>query len=211
MADSTPFLQSLDELAERALAGDGRAESALFSTLRVRFLDIAKRRVQDSDLEDVTQEALRIIHAKYSEKKSDRGMLPWSCAVLRNVIGNYYQAMGARRRREQITADPRAFPVRDEGTLPGTAALESAETRERVVEAITILSRRHPRCGLVFRRILENLERGGDPREVTRRAIDGLLRDDRSLKAGNLYVILHRCRAHLREIVEEMAGEVDHE
>ncbi|MEZ4388181.1 MAG: sigma factor [Candidatus Krumholzibacteriia bacterium] len=87
---------SLDTLRQRALAGDPAAEAALFEDLRVRFLALAKRRVQPDHAEDVVQEALGVVLRKLPDLPPDRGLLVWSLTVLRNVIGNHYQA----RRRD---------------------------------------------------------------------------------------------------------------
>ena len=92
MIDSAPPDSSLDGLCAAALARDARAEAALFATLRERFLAVAKRRVREDDLEDLVQDALRIVHQKHGQRQPGPGILVWSLAVLRNVIGNYYQA-----------------------------------------------------------------------------------------------------------------------
>ena len=74
-AEATPSVTSLDYLSQRALTGDAGAEAELFNALRVRFLVIAKRRVREDSVEDVVQDALRIIHEKHQQRKPERGFL----------------------------------------------------------------------------------------------------------------------------------------
>jgi DNA-directed RNA polymerase specialized sigma24 family protein len=190
---------SLDSLAEKSLAGDSSAQNALFSALRVRFLAVAKRRVREDEMEDVAQEALRIVHARYGERDPRAKILPWSFAVLRNVIGNYYQARARDERRAEL---------REELKREISFARENAdavELRARVARGIALLGSENPRCGVVLRRLLESLEAGGTSREVSNRLLKLLRRDFPGVNRGNFYVILHRCRARLREILEERA------
>ncbi|MBT7310989.1 hypothetical protein HN843_04455, partial [bacterium] len=82
----------IDSLRFRALDGDPIAEARLFEDLRVRFTDITKRRVQSDNIEDIVQDALKIVFTKYASLEKERGMLVWSLTILRNVIGNFYQS-----------------------------------------------------------------------------------------------------------------------
>ena len=111
----TPGAESLDHLCDRALAGDGRCEAALFEALRVRFLPIAKRRVQTDHVEDVVQDTLKIVFAKYGEREPGAGILVWGLTVLRNVIGNYYQSKQRERERLDFVEElPAAAAVVDD-------------------------------------------------------------------------------------------------
>ncbi len=209
MVAATPPEISLDELSERALAGDTRAESALFETLRVRFLAIAKRRVQRDSLEDVVQDALGIVHEKYGGRSDGPGILIWSLTVLRNVIGNYYQAKERRARREKPDMDLEVLPAPD--SFAPTARIEKwgeltgqSEMTERVVAAIARLGESHPQCEKIFRSILASLAEGGRPREISQRALEAIRLDNPGMTRGNFYVILHRCRARLRGILAKM-------
>lgn len=194
-----PPEHSLDRMAIRALSGDLEAETALFETLRVRFLDVAKRRVRDEDCEDLTQDALRIVHAKYGTRHEKSGILPWAFTILRNVIGNYYQ------KRERRGVDEK---YRDD-VFAGIATEPEAhfDTGERIVDAVMILSKKHARCGRIFRRIIESLADGGSPNEISSRAFQSTQSDEPSLTRGNYYTSLHRCRSRLREVVRTLEGD----
>jgi len=154
--------------------------------------------VRDEDAEDLVQEAMQIVHARLQAGELTDGVLVWSLAVLRNRIGNYYQRRARRAGEEPFEEGRHAS-----GGSPLAEMLE-AEMKEQVLVAVEVLAERHPRCGLLFRRILESLSLGGSPGEVTRRAL-GKLRDDlQGLSSGALYVALHRCRGRLRTILTEL-------
>jgi DNA-directed RNA polymerase specialized sigma24 family protein len=187
--------QPLDAIAARARSGDRAAEQAFFEALRVRFLAIAKRRVRRDDQEDVVQDALRVIHAKYRETEPQARALTWAMVVLRNVIGNYYQ-----KRKRLDRGEP--FEDRIHGATESGGNLDGSG--HRILEAIGLLAQRHPRCGALFRAILEQLAEGGDQRQMSRDTIEQLGRDLGDLSRNALYVALHRCRARLREIMREI-------
>jgi DNA-directed RNA polymerase specialized sigma24 family protein len=206
--DDSPMTQpSLDEIADQASAGNATAESSLFQALRVRFVSIAKRRVREDDVDDVVQDALRVVHGKYRERSSPPGVLVWSLAILRNVIGNYYQAR--KRESGRVTLEDGIEGVRAPSAEGVTAAgwpMPGEEMVDQIVAAIETLSRKEPRCGRIFRGILKSLEMGGGSREISGRVLDFVRRDVPEMTRGNFYVALHRCRSHLREILQEMEG-----
>jgi DNA-directed RNA polymerase specialized sigma24 family protein len=213
---TTPAEQSsLDALSRQALAGDTHAEAALYEGLRVRFLALAKRRVRQDSVEDVVQDALRIVHQKHREREQGRGILVWSLTVLRNVIGNYYQAKERRTRREVQVEDLELFAsTRESGAAAARdVGMTSSEddVAERIQDAVAVLAVRHPRCGTIFRRILESLDLGGGPREISQRALAWVRQDEPEMTAGTFYTALHRCRAHLREILATPEAGSGHE
>jgi DNA-directed RNA polymerase specialized sigma24 family protein len=205
---SNPTLAGLplDELAARGAGGDRAAEQELCESLRVRFLLIAKRRVRAEDVEDVAQEALRIVLARYGRRERAGQVLTWGLAILRNVIGNYYQRREKQTREEPF--DERRHPAgtRGAGPIAGPGADGGNETWNEVLEAIGRLARREPRCAVLFRRILESLDEGGAPGQVSRRAMERMRADFGAMSRGALYVALHRCRASLRGILQDMGA-----
>lgn len=188
---------SLDLLASLAVGGDPAAESRLFLQLRERFLAIAKRRVREADCEEVIQDALHIALAKYRGRASTSGTLPWSLAVLRNVIGNYYQRQRTHGRHAPLDEKIAA------GDLDPLSALLADERVARMARSLERLAAERPRCAELFRRILESLAAGGTPAEVSRRALARMAEVWPDATANALYVTLHRCRGRLREMLRE--------
>jgi DNA-directed RNA polymerase specialized sigma24 family protein len=198
---------SLDALARRAWApgaAEPGAESALYDELRARFLPLAKRRVRTDDAEDVVQEALRIVHLRGRLRQRDEGLLPWSLAILRNVIGNYYQKRKRRDREEAFGAEA----VARDGRPGADDALEVGQRLDRLAEGIARLAQKDPRCGAIFARIVAVVtEEGSSGARVSSRLVDAL---GGEISRDTLYVLLHRCRARLREILTRIEEENEH-
>ena len=192
---------SLDNLATSAGEGDSRAEATLFASMRVRFIQVSKQRVREDDLEDVVQDALQIVHGKYRDRGAGRGILVWSLAVLRNVIGNYYQ-----KKARQGGGEPFDDRLHSHASQPAPPDALLGQDGEEIFGALALLAGEQPRCGALFRRVLASLERGGDPAQINRRALQILRADYPGMSRGSLYVALHRCRKRLREILQR--GEV---
>jgi DNA-directed RNA polymerase specialized sigma24 family protein len=191
-----PHEESLDSLALRARSGDRGAEERLFAELRVMFLGVAKHRVRAEEVEDVVQEALRIVLARHATRLPDGGILPWSFTVLRNVIGNAYQRRAREERYQPL--DESLGLVTGGGGDPGEA-LDRSQTLRALARALSELAVRHPRCALLFRAILTSLEEGGGPHAVSSRA-RALVREELpEMSEASFHVALHRCRARLRE------------
>lgn len=190
---------SLDELWSRSRNGDRAAETRLFDNLRVRFLSLAKRRVQEDHAEDVVQDALRIVFDRYGECKQGPGILVWGLTVLRNVIGNYYQARRRERDRLSFTDETPETAADIPDVLDETVG---RQTKDQLVEAIARLAERFPRCGHIFSGLLSSLERGGSPNQVSSRALEMVQRQHPGLTRGGFYTALHRCRGHLRALLD---------
>jgi DNA-directed RNA polymerase specialized sigma24 family protein len=199
MAGSLPLSLDLDALAERAGAGDGAAEAALFADLSVRLADIAKRRIRADEVDDCVQDTLRVVHRKYRTRPARVGILPWSFAVLRRVIGNVYRRRARAAAREGPEAQAAALASPEFDPL---AAREAAALRRRVADAIERLEREHARCGRLFRVILASLARGDGEEEAVASAMSALRDVEPALTRGNFHVILHRCRNRLRQAME---------
>jgi DNA-directed RNA polymerase specialized sigma24 family protein len=209
MAEAESPASSLDELCDRAVAGDERARSELFATLRVRFLQVAKRRVHGDHLEDVVQDALGIVLDKYHARTGETGILVWSFTVLRNVIGNYYQSRRRDVERTTHVEDWQTFRAASVVVDP-TRDRQTAEFTGRLEEAVAKLARKSPRCGRLFANLLESFRIGGGQREVSRRALEMAQREDPGLSRNTFYVALHRCRAQLRALLDAEEGSPSH-
>lgn len=193
-------IETLDHLSDRSLAGDSTAQNALFQALYVRFLPIAKRRVQRDHAEDLVQDTLKIVFDRYGQRNQGHGILVWGLTVLRNVIGNHYQAKQREKERLDFVDDYPAAAAEPANVLE---AQDLAETREALLTAITELADRFPRCGYIFRALLTSLEAGGSANQISTRALEVVQKQQPGLTRGSFYTALHRCRGHLRRLLDQ--------
>jgi DNA-directed RNA polymerase specialized sigma24 family protein len=154
--------------------------------LRNQLLRIASSRVDESDVEDVVQEAMRIIVEKGvdrgAEPVDDTAPLAWCFQVLRNVIGNYYQ----RRRTSQRWIDSS-----DVDNAPDPAvfeALDSDRTLALIEGALAVMRRSDPDCAGYLSRLADG-ERAGT------------IADGHSIDRAAFYRRLYRCREKLRGLL----------
>ncbi len=198
---------SLDTLSRSSLAGDLQAQSALFEALRVRFLPIAKQRVQADQAEDLVQETLMIVFDRYRERNDGPGILVWGLTVLRNVIGNYYQAKDREKKRLTFVEELPADAACEADFLADT---EHTQTLETLLKAMDNLAERFPRCGNIFHHLLSSLELGGSPNEISTRTLGLVQKDSPDMNRGKFYTALHRCRSQLRGILARMEQGINH-
>ena len=207
MSDPRLHERDLDLLAGQAAEGNDPAREALLAALRVRLLPVAKRRVREEDSEDLVHDGLRIVLEKLGARAVRRPILIWSYAVLRNVIGNYYQKR--QRRGEEVCLQDERLVAPGTSLQPAEVAgdemeaLGSAPTAPEMARALARLSRQHPRCAVLFGLILECLGEIGDPAEATREALCRMRMQDGAPTRNALYVLLHRCRTRLRRLLDE--------
>jgi RNA polymerase sigma-70 factor (ECF subfamily) len=184
-----PVPEGIQELLARARQGDAAAEERLFSLLRARILELAKRRVGNAeDAEDLTQETLGTILAKYRTEAPAERFLPWVFAILRNKIGNYWKR-GRTARRILHDGDPeRAW--RTVGVSP-EGEIRWRELRSALEEIL-------PEASEPCRRVFQLLLQGADREEI--RAAFG------NEPMGTVDSRISRCRRWLLERLEETLG-----
>jgi RNA polymerase sigma factor (sigma-70 family) len=95
----------MEDLVEKARAGDTAAESRLFAELSERFRTIAKLRIGEAHSEDLAQEACATVFEKYKTESFTIGFLPWAHGVLKMKIGNYLQKRNRWSERVQGIGD----------------------------------------------------------------------------------------------------------
>ena len=158
-----------------------REREAWLTELRQRFVAVARRRVPEDAVEDVDQDALRIVH----ERGGDRPDLPWCFQVLRNTIGNWYQRQKVRARdlSPEDAALPNAAPTPLE-------ALEDREVERALRESIEKIGGGDTGCA----HYLQRLMRGDAPARIA---------EDEGLDPAVLYRRIYRCRGKLRELLRE--------
>jgi len=156
-----------------------RERDVWLGELRARFVSVARRRLPEDAVEDVVQDALRVVH----EKGEEHPELPWCFQVLRNTIGNWYQKQRVRSRdlAPEDAAVPRAAPTPLE-------ALEDRELGRVLAESVAALGTTDAGCG----RYLERLMAGETPATIA---------GEEGVDPAVLYRRIYRCRGKLREIL----------
>jgi len=177
---------TMEQLVAKAVAGDKAAENEVFQRLRVRFVQFAKRKMQNTDAaEDLAQEACMTILQKYSNEKFTVGFQAWAYGVLKKKIGNYLQERAVRQRTmrsangTQLSVEAQACWGRE----------EDPHTLMRLRDCMRKLIRARPR----YSRVLNLIHQGYKTDEVCRRM---------DIKASNCYKILSRGRDLLELCLE---------
>lgn len=171
-----------------------RRDDAWLASLRSRFLGVACRRVREEDVEDVVQEAMRVVHARGSglvDEEIVDGLPPiaWCFQVLRHTIGNHYKRT---RRRESVLESRAEFDDTMPGSIDGRTPAEALETDEvmRTVEAaLGDLEGSDTRCHEMLREVMA----GTRVRELAERA--GV---EEPVFSRRLYRCRQKLRAQLR-------------
>jgi DNA-directed RNA polymerase specialized sigma24 family protein len=145
---------------------EGTAPRDWPSRLRVRLVQVARRRVAPDSVEDVVQDALRIILERGIRQPGDLAPdgqpgLAFSFQVLRNVIGNHYQKERTRRRLAIVPPD--GVELVDRAPEP-LGALASENAAAAVHACIDQMSRTDAACA----RYLRGLADGRTPGELAR-------------------------------------------
>ena len=119
---------------------DHQLDTRWLSRLRSRYTEIAGRRVPADAVEDIVQDALRIVLTKGPAAAARAGdatpPMRWCFQVLRNVIGNWYQ-----KRRDHGTVDGLDLPDDRPDPLASLTADERARTIRLAVDELRMRSR----------------------------------------------------------------------
>lgn len=106
--------------------------------VRTALRRVASLRILNTDdVEDVVQETLLTMTAKYPQEQLEKGLLVWSMGILRHKVGNYY-----RQARHCASFDENIAPRRDPhcGTFLGMSPEGLAQYAELCFLIDTILA-----------------------------------------------------------------------
>ena len=172
----------MEDLLTQARQGDKSAEKKIFEQLLVRFILIAKRRIDSDDAQDIAQDACLTILEKYrTEAPADR-FEAWAHGILRNKIGNFYQHRTVRR------AWHAGVDEYDASQIAGPAVRQ--DRSRKLMNCLKKLVRDNQR----YARALNLVCQGYRTDEICQRL---------HIQPGHLYVILNRGRRMLTDCLEK--------
>ncbi len=91
--------------------------------------------VPDSHIDDVTQEAFVIVHAKLSSFEGRSSLKTWLFGILANVVRSHRRGLRARSRAES-SADPEDVADPAAGPHERAARAEAAHVADRLLDAL---------------------------------------------------------------------------
>ena len=170
--------------------GTRNAADAWLKQLRERFVSITRRRVAPDAVEDIVQDAMRVVIERGlsgpGSMETGEPALAWCFQVLRNVIGNHYQKERVRQRRTGPDVDD--LDPHDPAPAP-LEALASDEALRVVGDCLAEMAASDAGCARYLRRLVEGLA----PRDLAR---------EEDVTEAVLYRRVYRCRLKLRERLE---------
>jgi RNA polymerase sigma factor (sigma-70 family) len=155
--------------------------------LRARFVSVARRRVEADAVEDVVQEAMRIVvergvRGPGAEPVAGRPVLAWCFQVLRNAIGNHYQRQRARRARWAAPEEAQRIADAAGTPLDACVAEDAARHVRRALDSMRISD---AECARRLVRIADGVP-------------PGTLAREEGVEEAAFYRRLYRCREKLR-------------
>ena len=173
---------SIEELYQKTIKGDQRAEKELFQLLTARFRLFVHRKVQDeNDGEEIVQDALLVVYNKYREMDFEVSLAGWAHKVLMHRIMNYYRSKKYR--------NAKAFNYKREKQNDMVFEPDPMFENQlrQCLEKIARKNRRHAR-------ILNFNYQGFSASEICRKL---------GLTKSNLYTILSRARDMLEKCLDK--------
>lgn len=175
--------RELEAFFVQAVKGNAEAKERIFEFLRTRLLILARYRVPEA-AEDTVQEALVVIHTRFSELETLEGLIAFANRVLRNKIGNVYQGRYKQRHTDLDSVEHWYYTDAD---------IESNEMDRILRQSIEKLGESHPAC----RDIFSCLYRGLEASEIS---------DQLGISKSMLKVRTFRCRVALRRVLSTEFG-----
>ena len=173
---------NINKLHQLARDGDIEAENKLFKDLSDSFLIFAQHRLWDkADVEEIVQDTLMTITAKYKEIEFETSFSAWAYKVLENKLMSFLRTKQSRDDKiQQLTEKKKAY---SNWTPNPTLQLKLKEC----LQAVSKYSGR-------YARIINLSYHGFDANEIGKRL---------KIRRNNVYNLLSRARRLLRICLEK--------
>ena len=176
MSLEQPASFDLTGLFQAARAGDREAENRLMAHLTESFRLFAQHRIwNDEDAEEVVQESLVTILAKYKEVEIETSFGGWTYRVLQNKIFDYVKKKTTRKRLDEANQT---------GLTENVTSQPDLQLKARLIDCFRKINQRNSRHA----RVLNLHYQGYSAAEISRRL---------NVTENNLYVLLSRARRAL--------------
>lgn len=173
---------NINTLHKLAVEGDKSAERNLFAVLTESFGLFLQQRVEnDSDAEEIVQDAVTTIAQHYLTLEVQKSFAAWAYRVLENKLLYYYRTRANRRKRSAPwteTHEETAAPTPD------------PDFKRRLLDCL----RQIASANLRRARVLNLHYQGFDAEGISRRM---------NMTRNGMYVLLSRARTLLRECLDK--------
>ena len=172
----------LNALYLKSLSGNKNEEDNFFSSLSERFQLVAEQKIlNETDRQEVVQNALMVVLRKYREMSFEVSFSAWAYDVLQKEILKYYRTKGSRAKR--FSEDEEAY------FNAGIRSIDPALKKD-LLDCLSKICRFNQR----FARVLNLKYQGFEIDEICRKL---------EVNMSNLYVILSRARSKLKLCLEK--------
>jgi RNA polymerase sigma-70 factor (ECF subfamily) len=153
--------------------------------IRERILAYATSRIGRDSAEDLAQEALMVLEAKYAHVEAVEELLPLAFQIVRFKINDHRRKMNRRGDDHSVPIDD--LPLADGGPDPAVAA-ERKQMEQRLAAAIAQLE---GRCREIFRMKLEG------------RTFAEIQKELKAASINTIYTWDFRCR---KQLLDKLGG-----
>ncbi|MCP4704145.1 MAG: sigma-70 family RNA polymerase sigma factor [candidate division Zixibacteria bacterium] len=173
---------SINELHKLVQSGDKEAENRLFKILSDSFLIFAQHRLYDrADVEEIVQETLMTITAKYKEIEFETSFSAWAYKVLENKLMSFHRTSRSREDKIQQLTEKK----KDSFNLTPNPTLQL-----KLKECLHSISKYNSR----YARIINLSYHGYETNEICNKL---------KIQPGYVYNLLSRARQLLRKCLEK--------
>ncbi len=175
-------MENIEELIEKARAGDTRAENELFLKFRARISNLVQSLVRNpEDAKDVLQEVLTTVFMKYKDTEFTNGPFAWIHGVIYNKVKNHRRKCAHAPIRQELDG-------MENGSHCPEELYEGRELREIIQKAVARLSGKHK---IILKAFLEDDIKS----YITQRSL--------TTPIGTIYSDICRFRRQLKKLIKQ--------
>lgn len=173
---------NINDLYEELVGSEGADENRLFSALSERFLlFIEHKLLERADAEEIVQNAMLVISAKYRQTRFEISFSAWAHGVLQKELLRHYKKKGIRRKYFEPNPPEQSLGFYED-IDPGILS-----RLKKCIRQLCLVNAR-------YARVLNLSHLGFSSDEISRKL---------GVTKNNLYVLLNRGRSLLKDCLEK--------